>query len=110
MIEKPMALTVDFRDFLDQEGNVVELTEQAKKIFKFLSEIVSSVSNNIGQPLIEVDLKCNTRADGVSCVGSIEAKSNSIGIIEWHCDTCEAAGTVLYWQASRWDKQKRIIH
>ncbi|MDX2370430.1 MAG: hypothetical protein QNK36_18840 [Colwellia sp.] len=105
-----MALKVDLRQFLDDESNVLELTEQAKKIFKFLTEIVSSVSDNIEQPLIEVDLNCNTRADELSCRGSIEASCKVIGMIEWHCDTCEASGTISHWQGGVWDKQKRIIH
>jgi len=71
---------------------------------------VSSVSENIEQPLIDVDLKCNTRAGGLSCVGSIEAECIAIGMIEWNCDRCEASGTISNWQASIWDKQARTIH
>lgn len=105
-----MALKVDLRHFLDEEGNVLELTEQAKTVFKFLTKIVLSVSENIEQPLIDVDLKCNTRADGLSCRGSIEATCIEIGMIEWHCDICEASGTISNWQGSLWDKQERTIH
>jgi hypothetical protein len=110
MIETPMALKTDLRLFLDEEGNVAELTEQAKMVFKFLTNIVSSVSANIEQPIIDVDLKCNTRADGPSCEGSIKAKSIVIGMIDWHCDTCIAAGTISHWQGSKWDKQERTLH
>ena len=55
-----MALKVDLRHFIDEEGIVLALTEQAKTVFKFLTKIVYSVSENIEQPLIDVDLKCNT--------------------------------------------------
>jgi hypothetical protein len=105
-----MALKVDLRHFLDEEGGVLALTEQAKTVFKFITKIVSSVSDNIEQPLINVDLKCNTRADELSCEGSIEATAIAITIIEWHCDTCEASGTISNWQASMWDKQKPTLH
>lgn len=105
-----MSLKVDLRHFFDNKGNVLELTEQAKTVFKFLTKIVSSVSKSIDQPLIDVDLKCNTRADELSCSGSIEARCIAIGMIEWHCDTCEASGTISYWQGSVWDKQERTIH
>lgn len=105
-----MALKVDLRQFLDEEGNELDLTEQAKKVFKFLTQIVSSVSGNINQPLIDVDLKCNTRANELSCEGDIDAKSTVIGIIDWHCDTCEASGTISNWQGSKWDKQERTFH
>ena len=105
-----MALKADLRHFLDEEGNELELTEQAKTVFKFLTTIVSSVSENINQPLIDVDLKCNTRADELSCDGGIEATCIAIGMIEWHCDTCEASGTISNWQGSMWDKQERTIH
>lgn len=110
MIEKSMALKADLRNFLDDEGNVLELTEQAKPIFKFLSKIVTSVSKNIEQPHIDVDLGCNTRGDGLSCGGSIEARCIAINMIEWHCNTCEASGTISHWLGSLWDKQKRTIH
>lgn len=105
-----MALKVDLRQFLDDEGDELELTKQAKTVFKFLTKIVSLVSENIEQPLIDVDLKCNTRADELSCDGGIEAMCIAIGIIEWQCDTCEASGTISNWQGSIWDKQKRTIH
>ena len=105
-----MALKADLRHFLDEEGNVLELTEQANKVFKFLTKIVSSVSDNIEQPLIDVDLKCNTRANGLSCSGDIEATCISIDLIEWRCDTCDAAGTISNWQGSMWDKKTPTIH
>lgn len=115
-----MALRVDFRQFLDEEGNVLTLTEQATTVFKFLSNIVLSVSQqpfsqqsisfNNEQPLIDVNLKCNTRADELTCTGSIEASCVTIGIIKWHCDTCAATGSISNWQGSFWDKQKRTLH
>ena len=105
-----MALKVDLRHFLDEEGNVLALTAQAKKVFEFLTKIVMSVSENIEKPLIDVDLKCNTRADDLTCDGDIKAKCLSISMIEWHCDFCEASGTVSNWHGSTWDKQVRIIH
>lgn len=105
-----MTLKVDLRRFLDEKGNVLALTEQASIVFKFLTKIVSSVSKNIEQPLVAVDLKCNSRADVLSCQGEIEATSITIGLIEWHCDTCEASGTISNWQGSQWDKQERTIH
>ncbi len=105
-----MGLKADLRDFLDEEGNVLDLTDQAEVVFNFLTKIVSSVSENIEQPLIDIDLKCNTRAAGLSCVGSIEAGRIAMGVIEWNCDRCEASGTISNWQVSIWDKQERTIH
>lgn len=105
-----MVLKADLRHFLDEEGNVLDLTEQANTVFKFITKIVSSVSENIEQPLIDVDLKCNTRARHLSCLGGIEATCLGTHMIEWHCDRCEASGTISHWQGSMWDKQKRIIH
>jgi len=105
-----MGLKVDFKQFLDEKGEVLALTKQAKRVFKFLTKIVLSVSENIEQPLIEVDLNCNTRGTELSCEGSIEASCSSMNIIEWHCDTCEASGTISNWKGSLWDMQKRTIH
>ena len=105
-----MALDVDLRHFLDDKGHVVDLTDQAKNIFKFLTKIVRSVSENIQQPLVTVELKCNSRADELSCEGAITATGSAIGTINWRCDTCEATGTISHWQGSLWDKQARTIH
>jgi hypothetical protein len=105
-----MALKADLKHFLDEEGGVLELTEQARTVFKFLSKIVLSVSESIEQSGVDVDLKCNTRADGLSCEGDIEASHMETGLIEWHCDTCEARGTISNWQGSIWDKKKPTIH
>jgi hypothetical protein len=105
-----MTLKVDLRQFLDEQGHVLALTEQAKTIFKFLTKIVSSVSENIEQPLIDVQVKCDTRASGLICEGEIKAKSIELDNIEWHCDTCEATGTISNWRESIWDKQARTIH
>ena len=105
-----MTLKANLNHFLDEEGKELELTEQAKVVFKFLTKIIISVSNCIEQPIINVDLQCNTRAYGLSCQGSIEASCIAIGMIEWHCDTCEAAGTISNWQGSMWDMQERTLH
>ena len=64
---KRMALKVNLKQFLNEKGEEAELTDQAKVIFNFLSKIVLSVSQNIEQPLTFVDLKCNTRAEGLIC-------------------------------------------
>ena len=105
-----MILKVDFKQFLDEKGDLLVLTEQATRVFTFLSKIVLSVSENIEQPFIEVDLNCNSRGTELSCDGSIEASCIALNKIEWHCDTCEASGTISNWQGSMWDIQQRTIH
>lgn len=105
-----MVLVADLTHFLDEKGNPVALTKQAEMIFTFLAKIVSSVSKQLEQPRIDVDVKCNTRAEQLSCGGSIAASCITIGIINWHCDTCEASGTISNWQSSQWDKQQRTMH
>ncbi|MCP4991030.1 MAG: hypothetical protein GY928_34770 [Colwellia sp.] len=72
-----MALHVDLRDFLDDEGKIVTLTQQAQTIFKFITKIILTVSKECSpikneQAAIDVDLKCNTRANSISCTGHIE--------------------------------------
>jgi hypothetical protein len=114
-----MVLKTDLRHFLDEEGKLLALTEQAKTVFKFLSKIVSSISEHdsklteqpiTGINLVAVNLKCNTRAEEINCEGDIEARCINISLIEWHCDSCEAAGTISNWQGSLWDKQQHTIH
>ncbi|MBA6328302.1 hypothetical protein H4J46_10185 [Colwellia sp. MB02u-6] len=110
-----MVLKTDLRHFLDEEGKLLTLTEQAKTVFEFLSKIVSSISECIAQPIVDIDLvavnlKCNTRAEQINCQGDIEASCINIGLIEWHCDSCKAAGTISNWQGSLWDKQQHIMH
>jgi len=110
-----MALKVDLRIFLDEKGKVLTLTEQANKVFTFLSKIVLSVSGHPTTPsktekFIGIDLPCKSRADELYCTGSIEAVCHATSIINWHCDTCKAQGSISHWQGSIWDKQKRILH
>ena len=105
-----MALKANLKHFLDEDGQVLDLTEQAKTVFNFLTKVLSSVSENIEQPRVDVDLKCNTRGSALTCEGSIEASCISMAMMEWHCDTCEASGTISNWQGSLWDKQERTIH
>ncbi len=105
-----MSLTTDFSVFFDDVGNLVELTEQAKPIFKFLKAIVETVSADIDKPIVNVDLKCSSRADGLLCEGYIDVSHIEHSFIEWHCDTCEASGRILNWQESIYNKKKHILH
>ena len=105
-----MPLKVDLRDFLNEEGEPLELTEQAKTVFNFVIHIVSAVSSTVGLDSKAIDLKCNSRSNQVLCTGSIEAVCNKSDPIEWHCDTCEASGSISHWQASLWDNQARTLH
>jgi hypothetical protein len=105
-----MSLEVNFARFLDEDGNVLALTDQASTVFRFITKIVSSASRKIEEPMICIDLQCNTRAVGLACTGYIEATSNTYGIIEWYCNTCEASGNISNWQGTLWDKQHHTIH
>ena len=105
-----MVLITDFSVFFDDRGYVVDLTEQAKPIFKFIREIVVAVSADMDKPIINVDIKCDSRALGLLCEGHIDASHLGMGVIEWHCDTCEASGRISNWQGSFYDKQKHILH
>lgn len=105
-----MTLKANLLHFLDEKGQVLELTDQAYTVFKFLTEIVSSVSAHAEHLTIDVGLPCSKRADALSCEGNITASYIVNSIIEWHCDTCEAAGTISNWQGSLWDKQTYTLH
>lgn len=118
-----MPLHVNLSIFLDEKGNPVELTEQAEKVFIFLTQIISAVSQSVSKQVehkqaehepkhqtISVDVTCNTRADNLTCDGGIEAICHANGDIAWHCDTCQASGTVSHWQGCHWDRQARTLH
>ncbi|AWB56633.1 hypothetical protein [Colwellia sp. Arc7-D] len=105
-----MALKVDLKQFLDDEGNEIALTDQAKTVFYFITNIVLCVTKHIEQPTVEVDLKCSTRAKNLDCEGSIKASCLAPNMINWHCDCCEASGSISNWQYSKWDKQLRTLH
>ena len=105
-----MALKVDLKQFLDENGNELALTAQARTVFNFISKIVLAVTEQIEQPLVEIDLKCATRAENLNCEGSIEANYQAPSLIHWQCDCCEANGSILNWQFSKWDKQLRVLH
>lgn len=105
-----MTLKANFSQFFDEKGKELTLTEQASTVFTFLKKIVSAVTLEIEQPVIEVDLQCKTRACGLACDGSIDAYCHDKTIIHWHCDICQATGTITKWQGSLWDNRKPTIH
>ena len=105
-----MALKIDLTQFLDENGNELALTAQAKTVFNFISKIVFVVTENIEHPLVETDLKCSTRAAKVDCEGKIKASCYGPNLINWQCDCCEATGSISNWQYSKWDKQLRVLH
>jgi len=107
---KKMALKVDLKQFLDANGNEIALTDQAKAVFNFITYIVFSVTQHIEQLNVEVDLKCSTRAKTIDCEGNIKASCIAPNMINWHCDCCEANGSISNWQYSKWDQQVRTLH
>jgi len=56
-----MALKTDLQHFLDDKGQVVELTVQAKMIVNMMTKFVMMVCNSFKKPLANVDAKCRVR-------------------------------------------------
>lgn len=106
-----MAIITDIQHYLDEDGLLVKLTPEASDFALFLTEIITSVSENYGLPLFFADTECKGIKDGKPCMGEVEvwvfASDNRIG---WECVECAETGAISNWEGTRWDKRDYTRH
>ena len=77
-----MIMVTNIRNFLDENGEIPELPQEAKELLSFLCAIVEAASLDHDQPMTLVGEICRANTDGKKCKGEIEAwidpDSNSI--------------------------------
>lgn len=105
-----MTLISDLTHFLEPNGDVAKLPDEAQKLFEFLSAIVGEVSHDIEEPIIETELNCRKYSDPSYCSGQIDAWYNDDCFIEWHCSDCNDNGVISNWRNSHWDNSVQKFH
>ena len=106
-----MTMVTNIRHFLDENGEIPELPQEAKELLSFLGTIVEAASLDHDQPMTLVGEICHANTDGKKCRGEIEAwidtESNSIG---WECLECEEDGSISEWEGTVWDRRNYVRH
>jgi hypothetical protein len=106
-----MAIITNIKHFLDEDGEVANLTLEAQELFSFLIDVVESATIDYARPVALAETKCRSVVDGKICQGEIEvwvyAEDNHIG---WECLECGEEGVVTQWEGTPWDRRDYVRH
>ena len=106
-----MALITNIQHFLDENGEVPNIPQEAQELLVFLSAVIEAASTKYDAPVTFADANCRSVIDGQSCQGEIEvwvyAEDNSIG---WECLECGEEGVISNWEGTQWDKRNYTCH
>ncbi len=62
-----MTMITNIQHFLDENGEVPDMSLEAQELVSFLSEIIEAVSTKYDAPVAFADTKCRTIVNGKSC-------------------------------------------
>ena len=106
-----MILSANLRHFLDEDGNVVDVTPEARQLLDFLGDIVEIATITYGSAMILADTPCRMTINGKRCPGELEvwvyAEDNKIG---WECQACGDEGIISGWEGTPWDRRDYVCH
>lgn len=104
-------MVANIQHFLDDDGNVADLPDEAIILVSFLSIIIETASSNYDLPVSFADTICRCLINGQPCLGDIEVwvytEDNQIG---WECLECGDDGIVSNWEGTQWDKRNYTCH
>lgn len=105
-----MMLT-NLRHFLDENGELPDLTPEAGELLSFLASVVEAATLAYDLPVTLAGELCRARIKGKLCKGEIEtwvyADNNQIG---WECLECGNEGIISGWEGTAWDRRDYILH
>ena len=106
-----MVMITDIRHFLDDDGNVPDLSVEAMNLLGFLTAVIEQASEKYDAPISFLENGCRCVVEGESCPGEVEvwvfAEDNRIG---WECLECGDEGIITNWEGTRWDKRSYTRH
>jgi len=106
-----LAIIANLRHFLDEDGNLPDLTAEALSLFGFLSQIVEAATLAYALPLTVVEDHCNAIVNGRICKSPIEVWINfDTSEIGWECVECDHEGVILEWSGTTWDRRDYVRH
>ena len=96
----------DFRHFLDDEGDLAKMPNQALNLVLHLGAIVGWMTNQRGTDLEFTNVPCRRSPGRRRCVGDILAifESSPRFGIRWWCPVCEDNGFLYGWEETLWDR------
>lgn len=91
----------DITHFLDENGELAEMPEEARKLASFLVLLIDAATQTF--PADDRDSRIRCRKDG--CTGSIRCSLSSVtDEISWYCPRCGHNGVIRNWQDTKWNQ------
>ena len=98
----PRTYVTDLQHFLDDQGDLAEMPNQAKQMAAFLVLIIDAITPEAPEDFVESGVRCRAR----KCTGEILARLDpGDEVITWHCPACGQNGVVRNWQGTKWDRR-----
>ena len=97
-------MVTDFNHYLDESGDIVSESKQARSLAEYFAAIVLIGSYPEPEYPTEYIVKCGNRLKQESCHGEIFAFiiPDTDNII-WMCQECFDHGLIRNWRGSMWD-------
>ena len=106
-----MVMITDIQHFLDDDGEVPNLSAEAMNLLGFLTAVVERASEKYDAPISFLEGGCRCEVDGEPCPGEVEvwvfAEDNRIG---WECLECGDEGIISNWEGTQWDRRNYTRH
>jgi hypothetical protein len=98
----------DLRHLIGPDGDIASF-RGGRQLAQHLCQIVSAVTSQAAEGLLDTSLACRRRPGRKPCPGQIQAGfDEASGRIRWLCPSCGARGWISGWQGTRWDKGERV--
>lgn len=106
-----MTMVTNLRHFLDENGEVPDLTPEAEVLLAFLGQVVEAATLSYDKPISLAGELCRAVLKGDPCRGEVEvwvyAENNQIG---WECLECGDDGVITNWEGTKWDCRDYTCH
>jgi hypothetical protein len=96
----------DMRHYLDEDGCLGEMTNQALNLALFFGSIVGWMTSHETDPSLPSNVPCRRSPGHSRCVGEIYAsfEVDPRGI-SWFCPLCLDNGLIHGWEGTLWDRR-----
>lgn len=99
----------DLRHYLDDDGDLAPLPNQALNIALHLCSIVEWMTSLPQRDIHATNVTCRRSPGRKRCTGPIHANFIENGsVIRWSCLICGDNGIIRGWQETRWDRRQEF--
>lgn len=92
----------DIRHFLNDDGSISDMPNQARKLADYFGRIVKGVTLRRGNALA-TGVRCRRRFRHRPCPGEIIAFIDEKDAVSWSCPVCNDNGIISGWRGTIWD-------